>query len=70
MVLVVDEQRGAELRGELKEVDTSDMQVAPLVDRRRTREEMPFQGCSRDIVVGRHRGAEYGSIRPARVGGD
>ena len=43
MVLVVHEERSAELLDQLEQIDAAHVQVAPLVDRRRTREEMPLQ---------------------------
>ncbi len=70
VLLVVDEERGAELLDELQEVDAADVEVAPLVDRGRTREEMPLQRCGGDIVVRRHGEAGYGSIRPSRESGE
>ncbi len=69
MILVVDEERGPELLDELQQVDAADMQVASLVHSRRTREEMPLQGCGGHAVVGRHGDAGYGSIRRSREGG-
>ena len=65
VVLVVDEQRRAELFGQLEEVDAADVEMTLLVHRRRAREELALQGCGRHIVVGRHGDAGYGSCLDA-----
>ena len=70
MVLVVDEERRAELIGQLQQVDAADVEVALLVDRSRARQQMPLQRCSCDVMVGRHGDAGYGSIRLPREGGE
>ena len=70
MILVVDEERGAELLDELQQIDAADVEVALLVDRRGTRQQMPFQRRGGDIVVRRHGDAGYGSIRRSRESGD
>ena len=70
MVLVVHEEGCAELLRQLQQVDAADVEVALLVDRRRAREEMPLQGRGRDVVVGRHGDAGYGSIRRFCEGGE
>ena len=70
MVLVVHEERCAELLRQLEQIDPADVEVALLVDRRRTRKEVPLQGRCRDVVVDRHGDAGYGSIRLPREGGE
>ena len=69
MVLVVDEERRAEFLSQLQQVDTADVEVPPLVDRCRSRQELPLQRCGRDIVVGRHGKAGYGSVRQVSEAG-
>ena len=63
VVLVVDEQRRAELLGQLEDVDAADVEVALLVHERAARQEVALQGCGRDVVVRRHGDAGYGSLR-------
>ena len=70
MVLVVHEERSAELLRQLQQVDAADVEVALPVDRCRPRKELPLQGRRRDVVVGRHGDAGYGSIRRFREGGE
>ena len=61
VVLVVDEERGAELLRQLQEVDPADAEVPLLVHGGGARQEVPLQGCGRHVVVGRHGRAGYGS---------
>ncbi len=70
MVLVVHEERRAESLRQLQQVDAADVEVAPVVDRPRTREELPLQRRCRDVVVDRHGDAGYGSIRLPGEGGE
>ncbi len=70
VILVVDEERCAELLHQLEQVDAADVEMPLLVDRCRAWKEMPLQRCGRDVVVGRHGDAGYGSIRPSRGGGE
>src|SRR6202034_2067376 len=55
---------------QLEQIDAAEVEMPLLVDRCRAWEEIPLQRCGRDVVVGRHGDAGYGSIRPSREGGE
>jgi len=63
MLLVVDEQRRAELLRQLEKIDAADVKMSLLVDLGRAGEKVTLQGCRREVVVHRHGDAGYGSVR-------
>ena len=62
MVLVVDEQRCAEILGQLEEVDATDVEVTLLVHRRGPRQQAALERCGGHVVVRRHGHGGYGSV--------
>ncbi len=54
VILVVDEERGAELLGQLEDVDAADMEMAIAVHLGRTRQQMPLQWRGGHVVVDGH----------------
>ena len=65
VILVVDEERGPELLGQVEEVDATHVEMALAVHLGRPRQQMPLQRRRGDVVVHGHGAAGYGTIPPA-----